>query len=951
MKWVVLIVLCSLLVESTKQSDQHVLVRFNGFFDQSKRSEVLREAANFSRTIVPAERRPLHFSDFEVLKAEDAALLFAHPLIRDVQPLRTAARRPLFKAATPPSRRRFGLDIRRISTEIEAEKLWASGFTGRRIRVAIFDSGLSSKRSHLRNVMLERDYTDEAEVGDTNGHGTFTAGVIASTNRRCPGIAPDSELFVYKVFARGQESRTSWFLDAFNDALQNRVHVINLSIGGPDFTDRPFMDKVDELIAHGILFVSAIGNDGPVWGSLNNPADHPDVIGVGAIDRTGRLAAFSSRGMTSWELRDGYGRVKPDLVAPGVQVRGLSLSGGCRFSSGTSVAAPVVSGAIVLLLSSLPPSERTPQRVQPSLRLGAVRLPQLSTFEQAAGRLSLVNSFVFARDYTPQITLNPPYLDMDECPFMFPYCLQPLFSSSLPLILNLTVHSGYPSAARLKRVTIESTDVGAEKLLEIRFEHSLSFDSSGFLALFITAADSTATFSGLLEGRLRLKFELQSGESVDVFFPFRIRIVPTPAKSQRILWDQYRNLFYPLGFFPRDDLRSKGTPMEWQADHPHTNFRRLFESLRQSGYFLEVPTHPLTCTPLSNYGHLLIVDPEEEFFPEEIDLVDRAVGEGLNLIVFADWFNESLIERIQFEDPNSPATRRPETGGSNVPALNDLLAMFGFAFGDQVLEGETEVLGRRVKISSGVGLAAASADSWIAEVRLGDLVRPLLNPPHPPSLLRGAEVLSKRKVDVSAAILGVAWPAASSGFVALSGDSTCLESGSCEHVLLDLLHADRRAIEGSNLSTLPLAGLPARITNSNFAAISRVIKKVKKNRSLFRRLPFCPTRKRAGFQWTNGTMADGRLEVEQRILDLEQRARLFFANRTTAFAEDEREYADEEEGEAGISTVLTGFFHRSLFVIPFFLLLLLAWLGCLPRHGLRSRVCAPLARALRLVVY
>jgi membrane-bound transcription factor site-1 protease len=53
--------------------------------------------------------------------------------------------------------------------------------------------------------------------------------------------------------------------------------------------------------------VSAIGNDGPLWGSLNNPADQLDVIGVGGIDYTDSLARFSSRGMTTWELPAGYG--------------------------------------------------------------------------------------------------------------------------------------------------------------------------------------------------------------------------------------------------------------------------------------------------------------------------------------------------------------------------------------------------------------------------------------------------------------------------------------------------------------------------------------------------------------------------------------------------------------------------------------------------------------------
>ena len=56
--------------------------------------------------------------------------------------------------------------------------------------------------------------------------------------------------------------------------------------------------------------VSAIGNDGPLYGTLNNPADQNDVIGVGGVDYADQIASFSSRGMSTWELPIGYGRAK-----------------------------------------------------------------------------------------------------------------------------------------------------------------------------------------------------------------------------------------------------------------------------------------------------------------------------------------------------------------------------------------------------------------------------------------------------------------------------------------------------------------------------------------------------------------------------------------------------------------------------------------------------------------
>ena len=69
------------------------------------------------------------------------------------------------------------------------------------------------------------------------------AGLIAS-DEECLGFAPDAELHIFRVFTNNQVSYTSWFLDAFNYAILKKINVLNLSIGGPDFMDKPFVDKV-----------------------------------------------------------------------------------------------------------------------------------------------------------------------------------------------------------------------------------------------------------------------------------------------------------------------------------------------------------------------------------------------------------------------------------------------------------------------------------------------------------------------------------------------------------------------------------------------------------------------------------------------------------------------------------------------------------------------------------
>ena len=108
----------------------------------------------------------------------------------------------------------------------------------------------------------------------------------------------------------------------------------------------------------------------------------------------------------------------------------------------------------------------------------------------------------------------------------------------------------------------------------------------------------------------------------EVHVPLRVSVVPTPPRRSRLLWDQFHSIQYPKAFFPRDHLWKKVEPFDWHGDHIHTNYRALYELLRKAGYFVEVLGEPYTCFDAANYGTLLIVDPEEEFFEEEVSKLE-----------------------------------------------------------------------------------------------------------------------------------------------------------------------------------------------------------------------------------------------------------------------------------------------------------------------------------------
>jgi subtilisin family serine protease len=137
--------------------------------------------------------------------------------------------------------------------ELGIRELWERGYKGQGVKVAVFDTGVSSSRAE--NVKERINWTHEKKNDDSAGHGTFVASVIAGTDDDCPGLAPEAELFVFRMFTDDQLSFTSWYLDAFNYALFKGIHVLNLSTGGPDFQDLPFVEKIKELTANGVILV------------------------------------------------------------------------------------------------------------------------------------------------------------------------------------------------------------------------------------------------------------------------------------------------------------------------------------------------------------------------------------------------------------------------------------------------------------------------------------------------------------------------------------------------------------------------------------------------------------------------------------------------------------------------------------------------------------------------
>ncbi|OXU18499.1 hypothetical protein TSAR_005671 [Trichomalopsis sarcophagae] len=899
--------------------DDEYIVAFNGYYKQEARENFLRAALANSGienwTIQSRNNFASKYpSDFDIvhLKQVDKQIgldaLKKHPLVKRVTSQKTVQRTlkyiedddnsdmvpeyASFKRKTSNNKNPFSRHPKRrisrkllraiprqITTILQAETLWKLGVTGQGVKVAIFDTGLAASHPHFKKIKERTNWTNEKTLEDGLGHGTFVAGVVASSSRECLGFAPDAELYVFRVFTNAQVSYTSWFLDAFNYAILTKITVLNLSIGGPDFMDHPFVDKVWELTANGVIMVSAIGNDGPLYGTLNNPADQMDVIGVGGINWENQIAKFSSRGMTTWELPGGYGRVKPDLVTYGSGVRGSALKSGCRTLSGTSVASPVVAGAVALLASGFIDADQYPnldQKINPAsmkqaLLATARRLPGTGMFEQGAGRLDLVAAFHFLQTYTPMASLSPSYIDLTECQYMWPYCTQAIYFSGMPTIVNVTIINGLGVSGRVTELTWHPyTHNGNGERIDVALTHcDILWPWSGWLAVAITVPETAKDWQGIAQGHISITIQSppnngeQKFRSSTIKLPLKAKIIPTPPRHKRILWDQYHNLRYPPGYFPRDNLKAKNDPLDWNGDHIHTNFKDMYQHLRNAGYYLEVLGTPFTCFNAQNYGTLLIVDPEEEFFPDEVLKIKKDVEEkGLSLVVFADWYNVTVMRQVKFYDENTRQWWVPDTGGANVPALNDVLyENWGIAFGDSVRDGQF-ILGQHppVTFASGTVISRFPSEGFIMHAELRDQGQELLaetqvgNLQFVPILgLVQISHLEENKIKESQVNKQ---KLSNTGRVVVYGDSNCiddshshkpcfwmldaiLEYATTGRIPTVFLEAENRMKGKKNVMALGVSDLPKRMEGSHLNRHSKVLAPPGSDNQ-YRIFPACP---------------------------------------------------------------------------------------------------------------
>ncbi|HLD06651.1 MAG TPA: S8 family serine peptidase [Candidatus Nanoarchaeia archaeon] len=286
---------------------------------------------------------------------------------------------------------------------IHADILRTLNVNGAGITIAIIDTGIDASHPSLDDMDDDPDTADPKVIVfkdlvslrtnpyDDHLHGTHVADIAAGTGGGTDyiGVAPGAHLVGVKVLDEFGSGYESDIIAGIEWVAQNKdrynIRVASMSLGGFGAPDSPMSRAADLAVADGITMVVAAGNSGPSgppWCrtpldplgnaySICAPGNAYNVITVGAVDNNGAIARFSSRGPTT------DGRLKPDLVAPGVRIC-AALSGDVepfltcdpqeeRISiSGTSMATPHVSGLAALLLQQNP--ILTPQQVKTLLQ-------------------------------------------------------------------------------------------------------------------------------------------------------------------------------------------------------------------------------------------------------------------------------------------------------------------------------------------------------------------------------------------------------------------------------------------------------------------------------------------------------------------------------------------------------------------------------------------------------
>lgn len=260
--------------------------------------------------------------------------------------------------------------MERIKKLIHLDYAYKIGLTGENVNVAVMDTGITAHADFENRILVFKDCINKKKgIYDDNGHGTHVAGILGGSGKMSPngiyqGIAPKSGLVIIKVLDKNGNGNTSNVLEGVDWLIKNKerykIRLLNISVGmlknAGGKEKQELLDAVDAVWDAGIMVVTAAGNNGPMENTVTIPGISRKVLTVGSMDdRTDQTGTYVGR--------DGYSGagptdcciMKPEILAPGTNVMSCCADGKTYIKkSGTSMAAPVVTGALALAFEHAP---------------------------------------------------------------------------------------------------------------------------------------------------------------------------------------------------------------------------------------------------------------------------------------------------------------------------------------------------------------------------------------------------------------------------------------------------------------------------------------------------------------------------------------------------------------------------------------------------------------------
>ena len=633
-------------LEKSSYSDQNymkVILLFEEDVNQAKRIEIITSVFEDYKLI----------SNYDLISGtyitvSPVELLIKQDLLEGIQEIKKIYKSEVFESPyiIDDSLQLSTLNIDTYSnwwvTAVGAENL---PYDGSGVKVAVIDTGIYDHPA--LNIIENRNFvTDEnaSNYNDDVGHGTHVAGIVGGdgtgSDGKYRGIAPGVSLINARAGnASGLEEGD--IISAIEWSAQAGADIVSMSFGGgyPYISDLITNAISSAKDTYGVIFVASAGNEGPDYFTGSTPASGIDVISVGASDSNDDLASFSSWGPAFRYL--GY----PDVIAPGVDIisaeaKDSSISKEERLTgnvfdftgdadyiplSGTSMAAPIVSGALAILKEAYP--NITPETARIALLEGSKKLlSEDDVVKSGAGLINVSASLNFlssiSSDYNDTAKIFPDTLPVKPYDLIrFPGDRQKF---------NLTVISG---RANTYDIEIPNNPLGITLKVD---KTNITFLESGIGFIELDIEVDKNAIPGTRDIQLNLTIGGLIYDIVDIHLDIAL-------PEYHILMDSYHGLndwfpeisFNQLGFYDAmSDIYDLNISIDYEMEYWTPDYDK------------DTDNSILTEERLAQYDLVLLQTPILPYSPLELNNLKNYFNSGGNLLFFGTRYQDMVIDNI-----------------------------------------------------------------------------------------------------------------------------------------------------------------------------------------------------------------------------------------------------------------------------------------------------------------